>query len=271
MRRLCCCIILLTLSCVHLWAQDTAQPDEPEITVVVTAERTPQPVSESISSATVVTAKQIRDQGAQTVGDALRLVPGVTIRQYGQMGAAGVRSRGTDAKQTLVLVDGQRISSPAFITGTDLSKFPVSNIDRIEVIRGPVSSLYGSEAIGGVINIITKQSTGRSGDVVLGFGGHGQMERSLALNGANDRMSWQFTSALPTYFGAQPNSDYSATNMSGRITLPSVKGWQTSLRAEGYHDTLELPGPVSSPSPNDHQWWDRTTAEVGAGRDILGG
>lgn len=261
-------LILALLLCAPLFAQT----DQADVTVVVTAERTPQPVSQTISTATVVTAKTIREQGAQTVADVLRLVPGVTLRQSGQVGAAAsVRTRGTDAKQTLVLVDGQRVSSPAFIGGTDLSKFSVNDVARIEVIRGPVSSLYGSDAIGGVINIITKQRPGNAGDANLGFGSHGRSERSLSLNGGSDRMTWQFTGSVPAYSGMQANSDYSATNMSARMILPSVKGWQVSLRGDNYRDSLGLPGTAAFPSPNDHQWWDRSTLDLGADREMGAG
>ena len=255
--------LLLPLLCAPLLAQS----DQAEVTVVVTAERTPQPANQSISTATVITAKEIREQGAQTVADVLRLVPGVTLRQSGQMGAAAsVRTRGTDARQTLVLVDGERVSSPAFIGGTDLSKFPITDVARIEVIRGPVSSLYGSEAIGGVINIITRQKSGNAGDAALSFGSHGRSSRSLSLNGSGDRMTWQLTGSVPAYSGAQANSDYSATTMSARMLLPSVKGWQVSLRGDNYRDSLGLPGTAAFPSPNDHQWWDRTTLDLGANR-----
>ena len=264
--------LLIALLVPLLCAPLLAQSDQADVTVVVTAERTPQPASQSISTATVVTAKTIREQGAQTVADVLRLVPGVTLRQSGQVGAAAsVKTRGTEARQTLVLVDGQRVSSPAFIGGTDLSKFSVNDVARIEVIRGPVSSLYGSDAIGGVINIITKQKAGNAGGAALGFGSHGRSERSLSLNGGSDRITWQFTGSAPAYSGMQANSDYSATNMSARIILPSVKGWQVSLRGDNYRDSLGLPGTPAFPSLNDHQWWDRTTLNLGANREMGAG
>jgi len=124
-------VLLISLLAVSLSTPLFAQSDQADVTVVVTAERTPQPASQSISTSTVITAKTIREQGAQTVADVLRLVPGVTLRQSGQVGAAAsVRTRGTEARQTLVLVDGQRVSSPAFIGGADLSKFSVNDVAR---------------------------------------------------------------------------------------------------------------------------------------------
>jgi outer membrane cobalamin receptor len=270
-HRIAVLAILPLLVC-PLLAQTAPGADESEVTIIVTAERTPQTPQESIASATVITAKEIRERGAQTAADVLRLVPGVVLRQFGQPGSAATATlRGTKANQTLVLVDGQRLSSSAFIGGTDLSKFPVAEIARIEVIRGPVSSLYGSEAIGGVINIVTKRPTGSAGSAVLGFGANGRAERSLLLNGASDRMSWQLTGSVPAFSGIRPNSDYSATNMSGRIILPSVNGWELALRGEDYHDTLGLPGSLDYPSLSDHQWWNRASLDFTAGRDLGSG
>lgn len=262
----------LSLLSLPLSAETAPQPDESEVTVIVTAERIAQPVGESIATATVITAKEIREQGAQTVGDVLRFVPGATLRQSGQLGAATTTFvRGAKANQVLVLVDGQHISSPAFIGGTDLSKFPVAAVSRIEVIRGPVSSLYGSEAIGGVINIITKRPAEPGGELILGFGGNGRAVRSLSLRGGGPVL-WQITSDMPAFDGTRPNSDYSATDLSARIVVPSARGWELSFRAERYHDTLGLPGADPNHTgyydSDDRQWWDRENFHLSASRDL---
>ena len=261
---------------IALWALAAlaaAQTDEADVVIVVTAERTAQPASESIASTTVVTAKQIRDQGARTAADVLRIAPGVAMRQSGQMGAAAVAFvRGTKANQVLVLVDGQRVSSPAFIGGTDLSKFPVSEIARIEIIRGPVSSLYGSEATGGVVNIITKKTSGESGDATSSVGENGRSERWMALRGDEGLLSWQLTASAPRYSGVRPNSDYSATNLTAGIALESLGGWDVRLRGESYRDVLGLPNADPNHTgyfdPDDRQWWDRDNISLTAARDL---
>lgn len=270
--RLSALSALAALLILPLQAQTEApEPIGETEVVVVTADRTVQPIGQSIASATVITAKQIKEQGAQTVADVMRLVPGVTLRQSGQVGAAAsTYIRGSKSNQILVLVDGERVSSPAFIM-TDLSKLPVDDVSRIEVIRGPVSSLYGSEAIGGVINIITRRPSDRTGDLALSLGDHGRQERSLSLGSGGEKMSWQLVSSVPTYDGSRANSDYSATNMSAKVIMPSVKGWDLALNARNDHDSLGLPGPASFPSPNDHQWWARTSTGITAGRQLGGG
>jgi outer membrane cobalamin receptor len=253
-------------------AADAPPTDQADVTVVVTAERTLQPASESIASVTVITAKQIRDQGAQSVADVVRLAPGVSVVQNGQTGAnANAHIRGTSASQVLVLVDGQRLSSSAFDSTADLSKIPVTDIARVEVIRGPVSSLYGSDAIGGVINIITKETLGSKGEAKLGFGSSARQTKYMMLGGGNERSTWQLTSDFPAYSGARTNSDYTATDLSGRLSFTNLRGWNVSLHGNSYTDSLGLPGMVSMPSVNDHQNWDRNGFDISAGRAIGGG
>lgn len=275
MYRLCrwsLVLALISMISMPLLAQVAPPSDQADVTVVVTAERTLQPVSESIASATVVTAKQIRDEGAQSVVDVLRLVPGAVVTQNGQTGSlANAHLRGTSTSQVLVLVDGQRLSSSAFGGTADLSKIPVSDVARVEVIRGPVSSLYGSDAIGGVINIITKKPTGSRGEVKLGYGDNQRQSRYMMVGGGDQNTAWQLTTDFPVYSGTVANSDYSGTDIAGRVDLNNLKGWELSLRGDGYHDTLGLPGSVGFPSPNDHQWWDRGSFDISAKRAMGAG
>ena len=253
-------------------AADDPPSDQADVTVVVTAERTLQPVSESIASATVITAKQIRDQGAQSVADVMKLAPGVAVTQNGQTGSlANAHIRGTSSSQALVLIDGQRLTSSAFGGAADLSKIPVTNIARIEVIRGPASSLYGSDAIGGVINIITKETLGSKGEARLGFGSNARQTKYMMLGGGNESSTWQLTSDFPAYSGARTNSDYTATDLSGKLSFMNVRGWDLSLRGNDYHDALGLPGPTDFLTDDDHQWWDRHSFDLSAKRDVGGG
>lgn len=265
-------LLFFTFACAAVYAQDSMLEVDDEVTLIITAERTPQPVSESISSATVVTAKEIKEKGAQTVADALRNVPGVSIAQNGELGSlANAKLRGVSSAQALVLIDGKRLTSSAFGSNTDLSKIPTDNISRIEVIRGPVSSLYGSDAIGGVINIITKKPTANAGDATLGFGSNGRAARSIAVRGIAKNSNYSFSASFPKYNGSRPNSEFSATDLSGSIEFPDVKGWALSLSGNTYHDSLGLPGSITFPSLVNHQWWKRNGIEFSAKRDINDG
>ena len=129
--------------------------------IVVTAGRTAQPLSEVGQSITIIDADTIRTQQAVTPLELLRQVPGVTIAQNGGIGTtASVFIRGADSDQTVALIDGVKISDPSTPGNSfDFSTLLIGNIDRIEVLRGPSSVLWGSQAIGGVVNMITRQPT----------------------------------------------------------------------------------------------------------------
>ena len=133
------------------WAQD-ASPD----TLVVTANRFQQPLSAVLAPITVVTRQDIDRWQSTSVNDVLRRLPGVDIAQSGGMGQnSSIFIRGTNASHVLVLIDGVRLNLAGVSGSADLSQFPVSLVQRIEYIRGPRSAIYGSDAIGGVVNIIT--------------------------------------------------------------------------------------------------------------------
>ncbi len=132
--------------------------DEPLDTMTVTAARVPQTVDDTLSSVTVISRADIEQQQYQTVIDALRGVPGIDLTNRGGPGQLSTVSiRGTETRHVLVMIDGIKTSSPD--TGlTQFERIPIDQIERIEVVRGPRTSLYGSEAIGGVIQIFTRKS-----------------------------------------------------------------------------------------------------------------
>lgn len=269
-------LVCAVTACMLLSLPLAANADtQPEVTILVTAEMLPQLASQSIASATVITAKDMEEQGAIAASDAVQLVPGVMLRQSGQPGsAATVYIRGAKSNQVLVLVDGQRLSSPAFFSGTDLSKYPVEDIARIEVIRGPASCLYGSEAIGGVINIITKRNTEPGGEASAGYGSNGRQNRRVSLRGTAGPAKFRMSADSPRYDGTRPNSDFAASNVTGAVDIPLFSGWETTLKAERYCDELGLPGPAIMVQPplggplvmyndlDDRQWWDRSNVGI---------
>ncbi len=153
MRRRALCLIALC-ACLPLWA------DPPELSeVVVTATRVDTGVLESPSAITVITPDQIAASGAQDVSGLINGTAGVVIHDNGPDGGLKtVTLRGSGSEQVLVLVDGIRQNASTLGT-LDLSTIPLASIDHIEIVRGAESALYGSSAIGGVINIITKTAT----------------------------------------------------------------------------------------------------------------
>ena len=128
--------------------------------VVVTATRTETPAGQLGASVSVVTEDDFKTYHYPTVDEALRHVPGVEIRRSGSLGkTTGITIRGANTKQVQVLVDGVRVKSPT-LGEAELANIAPELIERIEVIRGPQSTLHGADAIGGVVNIITRKGRG---------------------------------------------------------------------------------------------------------------
>jgi vitamin B12 transporter len=147
-----------------LAAEGAGAPDSPDSveSVIVSATRLPTPESEVASSVTVITAEEIDARQERSLPDILKDVPGLNIvRAGGPGGQALVFMRGTNSNHTKVLVDGIDVSDPGSPNASfDFSQFLTRDIERVEVLRGPQSGLYGSDAIGGVINVITKNGQG---------------------------------------------------------------------------------------------------------------
>ena len=131
--------------------------------VVVTATRTPTPAEEVGSSITVITGEEIEAKGQATVQEVLKGTPGLDVWATGGPGSqSSVSLRGAAPYHTLVLIDGLEVNDPTDPNrGFNFANLTVGNIERIEILRGPQSPLYGSDAIGGVINIITKKGKGK--------------------------------------------------------------------------------------------------------------
>ncbi|ABP61421.1 catecholate siderophore receptor CirA [Enterobacter sp. 638] len=128
-------------------------------TMVVTASATEQNLKDAPASISVITQQDLQRKPVNNLKDVLREVPGVQLTSEGD-NRKGVSIRGLDSSYTLILVDGKRVSSRNAVfrhNDFDLNWIPVDAIERIEVVRGPMSSLYGSDALGGVVNIITKK------------------------------------------------------------------------------------------------------------------
>lgn len=166
-------------------------------TLVLSGGLTPVEGSELGRASTVLTAQDIEDRGAAQVTDILRGLPGVAVSRTGPAGGlTQVRLRGHEGNHTLVLIDGVEVASPS--QGEyDFSGLLSSDIERIEVLRGPQSSLYGSNAIGGVISITTKraQEPGFSGQAGVEFGTDGTTAVNFALRQRTDRMALSFSAA----------------------------------------------------------------------------
>jgi len=187
-------------------ADDAADWSDKEI--VVTPDRVEEPLSRTASSASVVTSARIDRWASLGLANSLRGVPGLDLYESGGPGAqTSVFLRGATPGQTLVLIDGIRVGDASSTDGSiDIGGLAATDVDRIEVLRGPQSALYGSDAMGGVINIITRKGQGKPrGSVTLEGGAYGTGHTRATVSGSEDRFSYAFsidalhTEAFPRY------------------------------------------------------------------------
>jgi vitamin B12 transporter len=143
-------------------AQAQTEPDAMMPATVVTADRFPTDPSKVTASYTVVMQEEMQRRQLRNAAEVLRTIPGVSVQQSGGVGTqTSVFVRGSNSNHVLVLIDGVNVSDPSSGNGAvDCGNFLTENLDRIEVVRGPMSTMYGSQAMGGVINMVTKAGKG---------------------------------------------------------------------------------------------------------------
>ncbi|MBF9234886.1 TonB-dependent receptor plug domain-containing protein [Microvirga alba] len=173
-----------------------ATPSLPIPDIVITATRTPLAITQAGSAISVITAEEIAKESPKSTADVLRRVPGLSVVEAGGPGGTTlVRIRGGQSGQTLVLIDGIRVNDPASASDEfDFANLVATDIERIEVLRGPQSALYGSDAMGGVINIITRKGQGapRFSTSVEG-GTYGTKAARAAVSGSSGPVSYAFS------------------------------------------------------------------------------
>jgi len=210
---------------------------------VVTAGRVPQLLSDTLRSVTVITSREIEESGQFTLAEVLQAYGGVEIATNGGPGSASsVFIRGSDSAHTLVLLDGMRLQSAT--TGTTaFENIPLSQIDRIEIVPGPVSGLYGSDAIGGVIQIFTKGGRYSPGaSVATSVGSYGTYGANGSLSGSAGNTAYTLSA------GWTQTRGFSATK-------PSVPFDQYNPDNDGYRNS-------SASARLDHRF--RPGQEIGA-------
>ena len=205
-----------SLSCAH--AASTTETLKLTETLI-SANREAQPRSASSAANTVFNRQDIERLQPSSVADLLQRVPGVQIARSGGPGSTvSLFMRGTKSAQSLVLVDGQRISS-ASAGGSPLEYLSIEQIERVEVLRGSRSAVYGSDAIGGVVHIITRRGTDQplTPRLRIGYGTHNTWERSLGLSGGDQHTRFSLQASADdtrginrSYANSAPDNDRDA-------------------------------------------------------------
>jgi len=228
--------LALALCAPTAFAAPDSAPDSAPETVVVTATRTPERADQVIADTTVIGPDEIARAGAGSVADVLARQRGIEIVRNGGPGAStSVFLRGANSNQVVVLIDGVRIGSSTS-GAASWNAIPLSAIDHIEVVYGPLSTLYGADAIGGVVQIFTRKSAGAPQlGASLGGGSYGARQYDAAIHGASGIVSYAFGTAheeadgfsatRPGAFGYNPDDDgYSRNSANGRIAVRLADG-----------------------------------------------
>ena len=199
------------------------QPTELE-PIVISPSRYAEPAGQVGSAVTVIGRDEIEASRAENVAELLETVPGMTINSAGGIGGTVSASiRGAEPDQTLVMIDGVRVNDPAS-TGSefDFAVFSLGNVERIEVIRGPQSGVYGSDAIGGVINIITRKGEGDPHGVAEAEGGSYKTFAQRVYAGAS-KDAWSMSVAASN-FRSSGFSRFSGGTEDDATRMQSVNG-----------------------------------------------
>jgi len=217
-----------------------AAAQEAEDTIVVTGSRTPAAQTEIAAPILVITGEELRARGTQFVLEALRQAPGVAVnRSSGPGGLTQIRMRGSEANHVLVLLDGVELSDP--VTGEfDFNALLTLDIERIEVLRGEASSLWGSDAIGGVISIITRKGSGAPRmDTRFGVGSFSTATGQATVSGGGETFDYLVGAAFYDTDGTNSAREGSETEDFQVGGLAVNLGWQPldilELRATGQY------------------------------------
>jgi len=225
---LCAFLSFAVIRCVTAFGEEPAKTEQVVETreVVISATKTPVPISHLTSAVEVITGEDLKRRQIMTVVDALRLSQGLTVFSNGGPGSsANVRIRGSNADQVLVLIDGAIMNS-ATLGNFNFANLTTDNVERIEILRGAQSMLWGSDAMGGVINITTKKGTDvPSANAFFEYGSFSSIREGGQVSGQKGPID--FTAALSRwdYTGfSQVDHRLGATERDG------YHNWQASTR-----------------------------------------
>lgn len=217
--------------------------------VIVTATRSPQAGNRLPALLTVITRRDLELGGAQSLAEALRGVPGVQVTDFygdgSQYSTVDMRGFGLAAQaNTLILVDGRRLNN-VDIAPPDLSSIALKDVERIEIVQGSAGTLYGDQAVGGVINIVTRTPDAFSLEGMVGVGSHGGRRAEVQLGQRVDALALRLTA------GARDADNYREGNHHDNGNVLGRAGWDYdggALYVEGGYvrDRIQLPGPLDA-------------------------
>ncbi len=277
-----------------------AQVTAPEI--VITADRYITPLADTGESVSVINEKEIREKGKTFADDLINFEPGVTLSRYGGLGGASVLSiRGAENGGTVVLIDGIPMNNPIVSQNGDsyfdFANMTPDNIGRIEIIRGPFSALYGSESMGGVVDIITKEGSGPpEGKIDITAGSFNTFKCGAGVSGGMDAFNYSlylshigsdgFSHAVVTdETVTPPKNGYNNTTLSSKTVYKPFEGGKLSFVVHyNYADYFIPDGPFAPDDRNNYissdaafklgfedvlnSWWDYSASVCYLNSDV---
>ena len=246
--KLIICILSLLTSHFLLFTSSSAEEKATTLEeIVITATRIEEAIEDTTSDVIVIKEKDIKNMNVQFITDVLRRIPELSLVQNGGAGKlATVFLRGGDSTHTLVMIDGVKVKSTT--TGSfDFSGINVDDIERIEIVKGPQSTIYGSEAMAGVINIITKKGEGKPKvDISVESGSFGTYKPSVTVSGGDKKLNYRVTGSYFSTDGisaAKQGSErdgYRNTSLSGKFGLRPSEKFELEFTGKYYYDRSEL-------------------------------
>lgn len=240
-RRAALTSLALAITSTFAYATEAADADTSMEAIVVTASRAPQAASDVLADHVLLSSEDIVRSGAANIVDLLQKQRGIEVARNGGPGTnASVFIRGGDSKQTVVLVDGVRIGSST--TGiASWSGLPLANIERIEIVYGPLATMYGADAIGGVVQVFTKRGAGAPAvTAAIGAGSDKARSADASVSGGTERVSYAltvardedegFSATLPGNYSYNPDNDgYTKDSASGQLGVTLARGHEAGL------------------------------------------
>jgi outer membrane cobalamin receptor len=207
------------------------------------------------SNVTIITQEDIENKHVETLGELLEHETSINYRTYGTLGAASsISIRGASALQTLVLIDGRRVNDIG-LGSADFTSIPIANIERVEVIRGAGSSIYGTSAFGGVVNVMTKKAAQDSPVLKtdISYGSFNTLQAGMVGAYANERTGALVASSMISSDGDRNNSAFNSQNVLFNASVKATENSDISLSANIYEGVYGAPGSKSFPSDNAEQ------------------
>lgn len=233
---------------VNAYAEEAAAAHPLDAEIVVTALRTPVARDRVASSITVLDLDVIEHEQPITISDLLVRTPGISQSRNGGYGTAtSLRIRGADSGQTVIVIDGMRLADPSSTAGGyNFANLLTGDIDRIEILRGPQSILWGSDAIGGVVNVQTARPTKKlEGKLAIEAGSRETANARAAIGGSNKLLDWRVAGSVFTTDGISARSigteadGYRRTSGSGTATIHLAENISADIRgyyADAHHE-----------------------------------